>query len=108
MSSAEPNPVEDQTAIRYLLGAATEEQTDLLDHLSVADEDFAHRLRALEDDLVDAYVRGELSGETLQRFRAFYLSSAMRREKVRFAEALLPIADRYAPVVVRRRLLPFP
>ena len=111
MSSANPNHVEDQDVVQYLLGAAPEEQTELLDRLSISDDDFACRLRALEDDLVDAYVRGELSGDTLERFRRFYLSSPLRREKVRFAEALLPLADRRAPVPVvpaRRFTLSFP
>jgi len=111
MSSANPNHVEDQDVVQYLLGAASEEQTDLLDRLSISDDDFACRLKALEDDLVDAYVRGELSGDTLERFRSFYLSSPLRREKVRFAQALLPLADRGAPVsgITRRRIpLSFP
>jgi hypothetical protein len=46
-------------------------------------------LNAAEIELVDAYVNGELSGEDLELFRSAYLSSAARREKVRFAEALL-------------------
>src|SRR5215471_21164128 len=105
MSSSNPNHVEDQDVVQYLLGAAPEKQTELLDRLSISDDDFACRLRALEDDLVDAYVRGELSGDTLERFRSFYLSSPLRREKVRFAEALLPLADRCAsvPGINRRR-----
>src|SRR5215468_8031771 len=108
MSSANPNHVEDQDVVQYLLGAASEEQTELLDRLSISDDDFACRLKALEDDLVDAYVRGELSGDTLERFRSFYLSSPLRREKVRFAQALLPLADRCASVsgLSRRRIPP--
>jgi hypothetical protein len=111
MSLADPNHVEDQAVVQYLLGAAPQEQTELLDRLSVCDDDFARRLAAVEDDLVDAYVRGELPGDTLERFRSFYLSSPLRREKVRFAEALLPLADRPAPVAVvpaRRFTISFP
>jgi hypothetical protein len=44
--------------------------------------------------LVDAYVNGELSGDTLERFRSVYLSSPVRREKVRFAEALRTVTER--------------
>jgi hypothetical protein len=111
MSSANPNHVEDKDVVQYLLGAAPEEHTELLDRLSISDDDFACRLRALEDDLVDAYVRGEHSGDTLERFRSFYLSSPLRREKVRLAQALLPLADRCASVsgITRRRIpLSFP
>jgi hypothetical protein len=48
----------------------------------------------VEDDLVDAYVRGRLSGEMLERFESFYLESPYRRAKVRFADVLCRIIDR--------------
>src|SRR5438552_2551487 len=89
MLSPDKPMYDDQALIRYLLGAAPEEETERLDELSVTDDEFAWRLSAAENDLVDSYVNGELSGEDLERFRSAYLSSAARREKVRFAEALL-------------------
>jgi hypothetical protein len=80
---------DDQLLIRYLLGSLSEQETERLDELSIVGDDFACRLSEVENDLVDTYVSGQLSGETLERFRSSYLSSAARREKVRFAEALL-------------------
>lgn len=74
--------------IDYLLGSLPEVEAERLDEMSITDEDFAVRLSSAENDLVDAYVRGELSGETEERFRSFYLSSPKRQEKVRFAETL--------------------
>jgi hypothetical protein len=85
---------DDQLLIRYLLGSLDEDETERLDELSIADDDFAWRLRAAENDIVDAYVRGDLSGETLDRFRSSYLSSPARREKVEFARALLTFTGR--------------
>lgn len=82
---------DDQILVRYLLGSLPEEQTERLDELSVSDDSFVWRLRAAENDLVDAYLRNELSGDTLERFRSFYLASAHRRDKVMFAEALLAL-----------------
>jgi hypothetical protein len=78
----------DQQLIRYLLGVLPEEEAQRLDELSVADDEFALRLRTVEDDVVDSYTRGELSGETLEQFKSFYLSSARRRDKLAFAETL--------------------
>ncbi len=78
----------DELLVQYLLGSLPEEEAERLDELSIADDEFASRLHAVENDLVDGYVRGELFGETLHRFRSFYLSSTIRREKVRFAETL--------------------
>jgi len=72
--------------VRYLLGSLPDAEAESLDELSIADDEFAAQLIDVENDLVDAYVKGELSGETLDRFRSRYLSSPAGREKVAFAE----------------------
>ena len=79
---------------QYLLGSLSEEETERLDELAIVDDEFAGRLQLVENDLVDAYVRGELSGEMLERFTSFYLSSPKRREKVRFAHVFQTAPDR--------------
>ena len=91
MSSREHQQYDEQLVIRYLLGSVPEAEAERLDELSVADEEFASRLAAVENDLVDAYVRGEMAAETRDRFQSYYLSSSRRREKVNFAEALLAV-----------------
>ena len=88
MSSADKQEFDDQVLIRYLLGSLPEEEAERLDELSVADDAFAWRLSAAENDLVDAYVRGELSGDNLAQFKKSYLSSPKRLQKLEFAEAL--------------------
>lgn len=98
MTSLSDKPADDaQVLVHYLLGRLPEEESERLDELSIADAEFAWRLRAAENDLVDAYVRGELSGDTLERFRSSYLASAERREKVTFADTLLAFENRTAP-----------
>ena len=87
---------DDQLLSQYLLGLLDEEQTDRLDELSIADDDVAWRLRAVEDDLVDAYVGGTLGADTLVRFESVYLSSDRRRRKVAEARAFLRAVDRRA------------
>jgi len=89
MSVADESSPDDQHLVRYLLGSLPDEEAEQLDEQSIVDGEFALRLDAVEHDLVDSYVTGELSGETLTRFESFYLSSPRRREKVRFAESLL-------------------
>jgi anti-sigma factor RsiW len=78
----------DQTIIRYLLGSLPEEETEWIEEISFIDDEFAVRLSAVENDLVDAYVRGELSGEKLERFDSYYLASPKRRKKVKTAQVL--------------------
>jgi hypothetical protein len=82
-----PEP-DESTLIRYLVGRASEEEAEQLDELSIVDEDFAQRLRAVEHDLVDSYANGELTGDTLDGFRSQYLRSPAGLLQVEFAEAL--------------------
>ena len=84
----------DETIGQYLLGALSDEETERLDELSIVDDEFAARLTAVENDLVDSYVRGELTGQTLERFNSFYLSSPRRREKVEFSKTFRGVAER--------------
>jgi hypothetical protein len=80
--------------VRYLLGLLSEQETARLDEMSVVDDEVASRLSVVEDDLVDAYASGTLTGETLERFESFYLSSPRRREKVTFARTFRRALDR--------------
>ena len=76
---------DDKLLTDYLLGSLPEEETGRLDELSFTDDEMAARLQTVENDLIDAYARGELTGQTLERFNSYYLSSPLRREKVAFA-----------------------
>jgi len=87
--------VDDDTLKGYLFGELPPEETERLDELSVADDDFAARLDTVESDLVDSYVRGELAGEDLEKFQKIYLFSSRRREKVAFAESLASFAGKH-------------
>jgi hypothetical protein len=83
----------DDELIRYLLGELPEDDVERLDEQSVVDDEFAARLRLAEDDLVDAYSRGKLTGDRQRRFEAFYLTSPRRRDKVAFSRRLLQALD---------------
>jgi hypothetical protein len=77
----------DRNVTQYLLGALPAPETERLDELSVTSQEFAEALSAAEKDLVDAYVRGELSGDTLKQFQSHYLNSPRGRNQVEFARA---------------------
>jgi hypothetical protein len=83
-----------QTINAYLLGSLPEDETERLDELSFTDDEFADELKAAEKDLVDAYVNGELTDATREKFEAFYLASPLRREKVKFAQAFQVYAEK--------------
>lgn len=88
----------EQTLIQYLLGSLPEAEAERLDELSFTDEDFAAALQAAENDLVDAYVRGEVSGQRLEKFKSFYLSSPIRAQRVELARAL--------PILLEKNSMP--
>jgi hypothetical protein len=81
--------ISDRQLAEYLLGMLQPEETERLDDLSITNDAIAARLQAVEDDLIDDYIRGNLSGVVRDRFESFYLASPKRRERVRFAEAFL-------------------
>jgi hypothetical protein len=84
----------DSQLVRYLLGLLPDDESERLDQLSVSSDEVAWRLRLAEDDLVDAYVRGTLDAEAVERFESFYLSSEHRRQKVKFARTFVAAVDR--------------
>jgi len=86
-------PVPDDLLVRYLLGELSEADAERLDEQSVVDDDFAARLRLVEDDLVDAYASGRLTGERRKRFEGHYLASPRRRERSSFARRLQAALD---------------
>jgi hypothetical protein len=81
---------------QYLLGALPEAEAESFDELGFADEGFVDTLNAVEKDLVDAYVQGDLADPELERFESYYLASPLRREKVIFAQAFKVLSDRRA------------
>ena len=85
---------------KYLLGQLPAPETERLDELSIADEECAELIRAVECDLFDAYVRGELHGSELDQWRSRYATTERGRESVRFAEALQSLATRPASSVL--------
>jgi hypothetical protein len=85
---------DDEELVRYILGLLPDEARERLDEASIVDDGIAARLRTAETDLIDSYVRGQLTGATLERFESYFLSSPRRRESVRLAESFLSVVDR--------------
>lgn len=83
-----------QQLVRYLLELVPERDRERFDEASIADDDFAARLRMAEDDLVDSYVTGALTGELRARLESHYLASPTRRDRVRFAGGFLRSVER--------------
>jgi hypothetical protein len=94
MSLSHETRYSDDELVRYLLQQLPEEDAERIDELSITDEEMAWRLRVVEDDLVDAYVKKNLVGERRNRFEAIFLSTDRGRRKVKFAGNFLHEIDR--------------
>jgi hypothetical protein len=86
-------------AVKYLLGELPEDEQSRLEERSFCDPEFSELLSEAEDDLVDQYVRGELSAQERERFERHFLISKRRREKVGLARALLQLQSSSATSV---------
>ncbi|MEO6724351.1 MAG: hypothetical protein ABIU20_09960 [Blastocatellia bacterium] len=78
---------------RYLLGALPEAEQVALEQQFFADGEMLDRVWAVENDLVDGYVREQLSGAEREQFEQHYLASPRHRERVAFARTLLPMTN---------------
>src|ERR1044072_1255442 len=83
---------------RYLLGELPEEQQVDIEDRAFEDKDYLATITAVENDLIDEYVRHELSEAERRRFEDRFLASAERRKRVEFARALASVASETAVV----------
>ncbi|MBI4909421.1 MAG: hypothetical protein HY820_37730 [Acidobacteria bacterium] len=84
---------EERLLVDYLLGKLPDEKLAEVEDRAFADRAFLAALQAAEADLIDAYVRKELTGPELRKFERLFLASPQRRKKVEFAGTLARLAD---------------
>lgn len=79
--------------VRYLLGDLPEQEQVRLEDRAFSDREYMQIILAAENDLIDEYVRGELSATERRQFEQRFLASAERRRKVEFARALAQFTE---------------
>jgi hypothetical protein len=85
---------------RYLLGQMTEADQHALEQEFFTDSEKFDQVWAVENELVDAYVRDRLPSRERELFERHYLPSPKHRERVAFARLLLEAADETATAPV--------
>ena len=92
----------EDTCARYLLGELSEPELAHFEESYFADDSLFERFRAVKDDLIDAYARGELSGRRRERFEQHFLASEPRQQRVEeargFIRAVTAASTNPAPV----------
>ena len=79
--------------LRYLLGDLSESEQVALEQEYFADSEKFERMWALENKLVDNYVRGSLPSKERALFERNYLASPKHQARVAVAQDLLQAAD---------------
>lgn len=83
---------------QHLLGLSSEVERERIESEFFDNDDAFQEMLTAEDDLIDAYARGELAAKERKEFEKRFLKSAKGRERVEFARALAgPRAAETAP-----------
>jgi len=78
-----------QTLTRYLLGELSPQEREQLEREQLAQPEFREDLIAVENDLIDSYVRGDLPDEQRRQFENHFLDSLEKQERVELAKLLM-------------------
>jgi hypothetical protein len=81
---------------KFLLGELKEADQTAIERELLADRDKFEQVCAVEDDLIDSYLRGKMSRGDRERFEIHYLASQYNREHVASAQILIAEIDRIA------------
>lgn len=87
--------------VRFLLGQMSEAEAEQLEQAHFEDAALASTVAETETDLIDDYVRNQLSKADRERFEKHYLSHPNRRHRVQYAKVILKKADQL--VVARKQ-----
>ncbi|HEX8183699.1 MAG TPA: hypothetical protein VF747_03080 [Blastocatellia bacterium] len=98
------DPFNEESIVRYLLGDLPEQEQADVEDRAFRDRQYLQRILAAESDLIDEYVRGELSDSARVQFESRFLASAERRRKVEFAKALASVVSQTA--IIEREARP--
>jgi hypothetical protein len=78
----------DETALRkYLLGKASSEEQEDIEHWLMSDGAALDLLEAAEDDLIDEVLAGRLTGADVDRFNDHFLAAPERSRKYEFSRS---------------------
>jgi len=88
---------------RYLLGELAEADQAALEQELLINRGKFEQVWAVENELLDSYVRGEMSRADRERFEGHYLASPLHRERVAITESFLTDIDQAVGETVEAR-----
>lgn len=88
----------EQNSIRsYLLNQLSSSKQQAVELQLLSDETFADELEIVEDELIDEYLKGELSRKERASFEKYFLVHEVRRRKLQTSEALHRHLNKISP-----------
>ena len=84
---------------QYLLGRVSDEERSELELRLMTDNAFYNELLAVEDELIDDFLTGDLTADELEVFDSYFLASPERLDKVRFARVFKKYVQEHADSV---------
>jgi hypothetical protein len=87
----------DQTIIRYLLNELSADDQARFEEAYLSDGGLFEQVQALEEELIEDYVKGNLSRHDRRRFELHYLASDQRRARIETARQLDELCSLKAP-----------
>src|SRR4029453_11089540 len=101
-----PMDTDDRRFTSYLMGDLPEAEQAELERQYFSDPAVVERMIQTENQLLDAYARGLLSEDMRARVARRYLNHPVRRERLKFAEALANSLDDFDTVPGRKQSAP--
>ncbi len=99
---------EGNTLAQYILGSLSERERERLEEEYFEDDDVFEQMLIAEDELIDAYVAGQLSTDECAQFEKNFLSSQRADERVQFARALVSAVSDARPAAKAREVESIP
>jgi len=81
-------PADEELLRQYLLGMLSEPEWDAIEQKLLTDDDFARTVEVIEDEIVDDYLDGKLSGPDKRAAEDHFFQSPEHRSKLHFARLL--------------------
>src|SRR5262245_17392491 len=99
--------VEERQMGKLLLGQLGDQEQQQLEERLMTQDDAFEQLQVLEDELIDEYLKNELSVQDREAFEKHFLAAPERREKLKFAEVFRSYVAANEPAVQRHSTPPF-
>jgi anti-sigma factor RsiW len=87
MTPLATRPIDEQQIVRFLLGELPEDERQGVEGRLFQDDSFYSHILAIQEELADDYVQGDLTADQRKQFENHFLKSPRRKERVDFAAA---------------------